>query len=330
MRRVPSQLSDVSGGGKSDHSLILDDGGSEHGSGGGGSTVTGSSTNAGGRIRHELNHWNFPFKSWAASEGLAMPVTVKKISAGNAHTLLLTTGGEVWSFGGGERGQLGHGTDQTSCVNPVFVRTLYGHHVVDVAAGGWHSVFVDEVGHVYACGDNRSGQLGLGHRDTMALPTRSTVITAPFPGSGPDDVAMKATAAGQFHTLLLSKGGCVWSCGANRNGQLGVLFRTADDEATPRPLLAFTSIKPKTIACGTNHSIVVTEGGDLWTWGRGDAGQLGHGDRKDLWEPKLVRDVTDVWIISADGGDYHTIACADNGGTCRGHGQWLPLSHAGI
>ncbi len=54
-------------------------------------------------------------------------------------------------------------------------------------------------------------------------------------------------------------------------------------------------------------------GGDLWTWGRGDAGQLGHGDRRDRCEPKLVAGLSDVWVLSADGGDYHTIACADNG-----------------
>jgi alpha-tubulin suppressor-like RCC1 family protein len=77
--------------------------------------------------------------------------------------------------------------------------------VVDVAAGGWHSVFVTRPGELFACGDNRHGQLGLGHKETIALPARSTVVGSPFPGSGPKDVAFAKAAAGQFHTLLLTQ-----------------------------------------------------------------------------------------------------------------------------
>jgi hypothetical protein len=52
-----------------------------------------------------------------------------------------------------------------------------------------------------------------------------------------------------------------------------------------------------------------------WTWGRGDCGQLGHGDRRSRHEPMLVKELREVWVISADGGDFHSVACADNGGT---------------
>ncbi len=53
--------------------------------------------------RYEQSHWNYPYKSWAAGEGVALPVVVRKVSAGNTHTLLLSEAGEVWSFGNGER-----------------------------------------------------------------------------------------------------------------------------------------------------------------------------------------------------------------------------------
>ena len=79
--------------------------------------------------------------------------------------------------------------------------------LVDVAAGGWHSIFISESGDLFGCGDNRYGQLGLGHKDTIALPARSTVVAPPFPGSGPKDVAFAKAAAGQFHTLLLTQVG---------------------------------------------------------------------------------------------------------------------------
>jgi alpha-tubulin suppressor-like RCC1 family protein len=133
----------------------------------------------------------------------------------------------------------------------------------------------------------------------------------------------------------------VWTCGFNNWGQLGVLFGAEEDSALPRPLLSLQSVQPCRVSCGTNHSLMVTEGGDLcvsftfccccfkqlkleavcagphhcrWTWGRGDCGQLGHGDRRSRHEPQLVKGLREVWVISAGGGDFHSIACADNGG----------------
>ena len=66
-----------------------------------GSSISGGAVPA--PPRHELKHWNYPYKSWAASEGLALPVVVTKVSAGNSHTLILTATGEAWSFGAGQR-----------------------------------------------------------------------------------------------------------------------------------------------------------------------------------------------------------------------------------
>jgi len=35
----------------------------------------------------------------------------------------------------------------------------------------------------------------------------------------------------------------------------------------------------KQIAAGDHHSCVLTSFGDIYTWGRGDFGQLGHGNQ---------------------------------------------------
>ena len=42
------------------------------------------------------------------------------------------------------------------------------------------------------------------------------------------------------------------------------------------------------VAAGDNFSIVCTENGEVWTWGEGSGGKLGHGDQKDQREPVLV------------------------------------------
>ena len=55
----------------------------------------------------------------------------------------------------------------------------------------------------------------------------------------------------------------MWTCGFNNWGQLGVLFGAEEDSALPRPLLSLQSVQPCKVSCGTNHSLMVTEGGDL-------------------------------------------------------------------
>lgn len=43
------------------------------------------------------------------------------------------------------------------------------------------------------------------------------------------------------------------------------------------------------IAAGGAHSACVTSAGDLYTWGKGRYGRLGHSDSEDQLKPKLVR-----------------------------------------
>lgn len=42
------------------------------------------------------------------------------------------------------------------------------------------------------------------------------------------------------------------------------------------------------VACGGAHSAAITAAGELYTWGKGRYGRLGHGDSEDQLKPKLV------------------------------------------
>jgi alpha-tubulin suppressor-like RCC1 family protein len=42
------------------------------------------------------------------------------------------------------------------------------------------------------------------------------------------------------------------------------------------------------IACGSSHSAAITSNGELYTWGLGEYGRLGHGDNVTQLKPKLV------------------------------------------
>jgi len=39
---------------------------------------------------------------------------------------------------------------------------------------------------------------------------------------------------------------------------------------------------------GPNHSALITTNGEMYTWGNGGTGALGHNDDKSYDEPKLI------------------------------------------
>lgn len=76
-------------------------------------------------------------------------------------------------------------------------------------------MFLDISGRVYSCGNNRYGQLGLGLID----PTHLVHITPTLVPGFTD--CSKQVACGDYHTLVMSHSGLVYSCGENGAGQLG-------------------------------------------------------------------------------------------------------------
>ncbi|XP_033941073.1 protein RCC2 homolog [Gymnodraco acuticeps] len=61
------------------------------------------------------------------------------------------------------------------------------------------------------------------------------------------------------------------------------------------------------------HSLLMTTEGKLWSWGRNEKGQLGHGDTKRLEAPKLIEALADQVIVAAACGRNHTLALTENG-----------------
>jgi alpha-tubulin suppressor-like RCC1 family protein len=81
--------------------------------------------------------------------------------ADNGQTVAILTNGSVWSWGNGQRGQLGNGTRASSNV-PVPVSVPAGVNFVTVSSGGYTSYAIDQTGRLWAWGGNQNGQLGTG------------------------------------------------------------------------------------------------------------------------------------------------------------------------
>lgn len=56
----------------------------------------------------------------------------------------------------------------------------------------------------------------------------------------------------------------------------------------PQLIQALQSHEIISAACGTNYSAAITKEGELYTWGLGNYGRLGHGTHEDKDKPSLV------------------------------------------
>ncbi|XP_068185150.1 alsin-like isoform X2 [Antennarius striatus] len=105
---------------------------------------------------------------------------------------------EVWSWGRGSEGQLGHG-DQLARLQPLCIKTLTAEEVIQVAAGSHHSLALTAHCQVYSWGSNMCGQLG--HVNSPA--------TVPQQAKLSEGLRVWGVSAGQSHSVLVADGDCV-------------------------------------------------------------------------------------------------------------------------
>ena len=130
---------------------------------------------------------------------------VSSIYAWPSHTFLLTTEGQLFAFGSNHAGRLGLGHE--GCVKaPCLVKLPDPHHrVIAVISQDNDSLFLTKAGHVYACGENNHGRLGLGDAEKRVSPT---MIEHKY---FHDQVVRAALFFGGSY--FLTAGGLVYRCG---------------------------------------------------------------------------------------------------------------------
>lgn len=90
---------------------------------------------------------------------------------------------------------------------------------------------------------------------------------------------------GRSHTLFLTNNG-LYAMGLNQLGQLGI-DRNLNVALQPMLIKALDNKTITQICAGQHHNAVVADG-LLYTWGWNIYGQLGHGDIRNVREPKVV------------------------------------------
>jgi alpha-tubulin suppressor-like RCC1 family protein len=108
---------------------------------------------------------------------LSPPLLVLSVSAGLNHSAVLAgPRRELFTFGAGQHGQLGHGNTE-SLFEPRAVETLFGNRLETVSCGGFHTLALSEDGLCWSWGENEFGQLGDPRvADDSGVVLRPTVI----------------------------------------------------------------------------------------------------------------------------------------------------------
>jgi len=238
-------------------------------------------------------------------------VQVIKICSGSDHLVMLTRGGEIYTMGNAEQGQLGRimekfchrggrrGIETFLKPDQIHVKSKYGGFA-EVWAGSYNTVAVAKSGEVLVCGLNNYNQLGVAEGLTFYMPVESRDLSGHSWGG---------IAIGQHHAIGQEKDGRVLALGRSEYGRLGLGEGTSDaSKATEVNGVAGCT----EVACGTAVSYAVTREGKLYSWGMGTNGQLGTGEEDDVWEPYLIasKQIKDRIVIAVSSGGQHTVMIA--------------------
>lgn len=115
-----------------------------------------------------------------------------------------------------------------------------------------------------------------------------------------------------------NRGTFVYTWGAGYHGQLGRKFQRGKKKYSAVPeMVILPDLVVKQVACGACNTAIVTETGQVWTWGEGLEGNMGsHGDHSDPSKkqtPRIVEKLEMAFIVQVACGGAHTVAVTDNG-----------------
>jgi alpha-tubulin suppressor-like RCC1 family protein len=209
----------------------------------------------------------------------SLSTTVATAAVGADHSLVVTTGGELFAFGSNYFGELGNASgisSDSSYPSPTPVVLPPGSGAVTaVAAGVEHSLVLTATGQVYAFGGNDVAQLGMPLNVTQNKFPTPALVTFPRPREGArvgGQPKITAIAAGGYSSYAITSTGELYAFGDDAFGQLA----SVSSDGLPTPIDLPGGNAPVTqIAAGTDYALALTSSGQLYGFGHDQYGQLG-------------------------------------------------------
>lgn len=153
---------------------------------------------------------------------------IKALASGGDHVLALDQKGNIWAWGCGEQGQLGHRVAERRRLdylvpNPVGVPK---NKITSISSGGYNGFALDIKGQVWTWGLNNFGQAGIsnGAGDNNALVQRPSVVKSLKPYD------IKYIVGGAHHSIACAQDGTLLTWGRCDDSQIGVLEKDLPKE----------------------------------------------------------------------------------------------------
>lgn len=269
----------------------------------------------------------------AAAAARAQVVVVPKITSSLGFQRCFSSDAEkvgrqrLWRWGATSAGKLSQQDVVEVANEPTLMEEFSG--VTSAACGSGHSAFVTD-GKLYTFGSNKWQQLGReADRGASSIGTGADPDVVTFEDAEGNPQRVISAALGAFHSCAVTEGGKLWTWGWGGSfwhgaGALG----HSGKEGAERPVLVEQFVEEgeevRQVACGHQHTIILTAEGRLYATGKGDFGLLGRGDSQD--EPEFeeieyfhqandsILDPSEApLIIKIDAGRNFSAALSQNG-----------------
>ena len=118
-------------------------------------------------------------------------------------------------------------------------------------------------------------------------------------------------ATGLEHTVFLTNDGKVYSCGNHLYGRLGRTVDTANPRTIPSIISTLDPFTITAVACGSYHTVFLTNDGKVYSCGDNGGGQLGRSGTTAT--PSIISTLNPFTISAIAGGFSHTVFLTNDG-----------------
>lgn len=237
---------------------------------------------------------------------------IDSVACGANFTAALTEDGKVFTWGSCHHGALGHNDTKDANV-PKIVQDLDGFDVQKIACGEGH-MFACTDNEAYGWGWNFAGQLGVGHTEDQLRPHAIDALR----GNKIESIACGAAHTAAVVVVAQINSRLLYTWGSNACGQLG--------QGKTKRLLAPTAVAKMSkaaiqeVSCGSLHTLLRSENGEIYSAGYGKFGQLGLTNKENEDDFKLVD--------SVKGKNGRVIACGGQHSVVLTARAWVEDSEA--
>ncbi|KAL4491987.1 hypothetical protein ABPG72_008408 [Tetrahymena utriculariae] len=241
----------------------------------------------------------------------------KQVVCSQNTAYILDAKDELWVFGEGGDGQLGISKLKSVLRQPINMSRFQNRYFTSVSCYSTHVLAISSTYKLYTWGNTEFGCQGnIMQNKYIVEPekVKKNKFEEYIPLQEYSQLKVTHVATGPNFSLVGVNKGHLFSFGKEDKSRLGLgQFNIDYTEKIYKVDLPFSNLTIRGIACGTNHCLLWDTEGQIFSWGDGSHGKLGHSSVKGgynymIVNPQKIKALEDQKIIQASCGYNHSCA----------------------